>query len=62
MENCEEQRKLLGLPEYVFPAAMLVFGYPIKQQMERKKPVRNPMKSIWRHSAAANIIRIFQKR
>lgn len=43
MENCEEQRKLLGLPEYVFPAAMLVFGYPIKQQMERKKPERADM-------------------
>ena len=28
MENCEEQRRLLNLPEYVFPAAMLVFGYP----------------------------------
>lgn len=40
MENCEEQRKLLGLPEYVFPAAMLVFGYPTEQQKKRPKPVR----------------------
>jgi nitroreductase len=40
MENCEEQRALLKLPPYVFPAAMLVFGYPTDQQKERKKPRR----------------------
>ena len=40
MENCEEQRKLLNLPEYVFPVGMLVFGYPTQQQIERKKPLR----------------------
>lgn len=46
MENAEEQRKILGLPAYVFPAAMVVFGYPTKQQMERKKPQRVDMKYI----------------
>lgn len=40
MERCEEHRALLGLPEFVFPACMLVFGYPTRQQMERKKPAR----------------------
>lgn len=40
MENCEKQRELLQLPKYVFPAAMLVFGYPTEQQKERKKPER----------------------
>ena len=40
MENAEEQRALLKLPEYVFPAAMLVFGYPTDQQKARKKPQR----------------------
>jgi len=40
MENCEAQRKLLNLPEYVFPAAMLVFGYPTQQQKDREKPRR----------------------
>lgn len=40
MENCETQRKLLHLPKYVFPAAMVVFGWPTDQQKERKKPVR----------------------
>ena len=46
MENCEEQRKLLQLPDYVFPAAMLVFGWPTKQQKERQKPERCDLKHI----------------
>ena len=46
MENCEEQRKLLKLPGYVFPAAMVVFGYPTDQQTEREKPKRSAMKYI----------------
>jgi len=46
MENCEQQQALLHLPEYVFPAAMLVFGYPTVQQQERKKPARVAMKHI----------------
>lgn len=46
MENCEEQRELLGLPKYVFPAAMLVFGYPTEQQKQREKPRRVEMKHI----------------
>ena len=40
MENREAQCELLGLPEYVFPAAMVVFGYPTQQQVERPKPQR----------------------
>lgn len=46
MENCEIHRELLNLPEYVFPAAMLVFGYPSEGQLTRKKPERVPMKHI----------------
>lgn len=46
MENVEEQREILGLPRFVFPVAMLVFGYPTKQQMERKKPRRAELKYI----------------
>lgn len=46
MENCEEQRKLLHLPKYVFPAAMLVFGYPTEQQKKREKPRRADMHHI----------------
>ena len=44
MENIDIQRELLGLPEYVFPAALLVFGYPTVQQAEREKPERVNMK------------------
>ena len=46
MENAETQRKLLSLPPYVFPAAMLVFGYPTAQQLEREKPPRSEMRHI----------------
>ena len=46
MENAEQQRELLSLPPYVFPAAMLVFGYPTEQQMEREKPLRSEMRHI----------------
>lgn len=46
MENAEQQRKLLSLPEYVFPAAMLVFGYPDAGQLERPKPPRSDMRHI----------------
>lgn len=40
MEQCEQHRQLLNLPAYVFPAAMLVFGYPTEQQQQRPKPPR----------------------
>lgn len=40
MEQCELHREMLHLPSYVFPAAMLVFGYPTDQQKNRKKPER----------------------
>ncbi|MBE7005487.1 MAG: nitroreductase [Ruminococcaceae bacterium] len=46
MENCGDIRRLLGLPEYVFPAALLVFGYPTQQQKTRRKPERVDMKHI----------------
>ena len=40
MEQAELHRTLLQLPEYVFPAALLVFGYPSPQQCARPKPQR----------------------
>ena len=46
MENCEAQRELLKLPEYVFPVGMLIFGYPTDQQQRRPKPDRVAMKYI----------------
>ena len=46
MENAEQQRKILSLPPYVFPAAMLVFGYPTEEQLAREKPPRSDMRHI----------------
>lgn len=46
MERYEEHREMLKLPEYVFPAAMLVFGYPTEQQQVRPKPERCELKHI----------------
>lgn len=46
MENAETQREILNLPRYVFPAAMVVFGYPTDQQKEREKPRRFEQKYI----------------
>ena len=39
-ENFEYHQKLLGLPQYVVPAAMLVMGWPTEQQKARPKPAR----------------------
>lgn len=46
MENCEEHRAMLGLPEYVMPAVMLVIGHPTQQQKERRKPKRFPLEAV----------------
>ncbi|MGN0981569.1 MAG: nitroreductase family protein [Candidatus Limivicinus sp.] len=46
LEQCETHRQLLRLPEYVFPAAMLVFGYPTEQQLARPKPERCRLEDI----------------
>lgn len=46
MENREVQKDILELPDYVFPAAMLVFGYPTEKQKEREKPHRADLKYI----------------
>lgn len=40
LERYETHRELLKLPQYAVPAAMVVFGYPTRQQEERKKPGR----------------------
>lgn len=40
LENFEEHQKLLALPPYVLPIAMLVFGRPTDQQSTRLKPLR----------------------
>lgn len=40
MENYEKHKELLDLPQYVFPIAMVCFGYPTEQQRERQQPER----------------------
>ena len=45
-ENFEYHRELLGLPQYVVPAAMLCIGYPTQQQMERPKPPRHAVSDL----------------
>ena len=46
MENYELQKEILSLPDYVFPCAMLVFGYPTEQQLRREKPKRSDLQHI----------------
>lgn len=46
MEQYEEHRKMLRLPQWVVPAAMLVIGHPTQQQKDRKKPERFDLKHI----------------
>ena len=45
-ENYEYHRKLLNLPQYVVPAAMLCMGYPTQQQKSRPKPPRHPVEAL----------------
>jgi len=40
IENCETIKEVLDLPDYVIPAAMLIYGYPVEVQKNRRKPVR----------------------
>lgn len=66
MEQCEFHRELLNLPEYVFPAGMLVFGYPTEQQRERKKPQRCRLEDIvqensYRRRSGEELRRMFDK-
>lgn len=66
MENCEIHRELLHLPEYVFPAAMLVFGYPTQQQQERPKPQRCRLEDIvqencYKRKNGEELRRMFEK-
>lgn len=40
MENHEEIIDLLKLPQYVYPACMVVFGYPDLKHIQKEKPRR----------------------
>jgi len=43
MENKEKICDLLKLPKYVFPATLIVFGYPKDDQLNRVKPKRESL-------------------
>lgn len=67
MENCEIHRDMLNLPKYVFPSAMLVFGYPTEQQKNRAKPERADIKHIvhengYREMDGAELHELFGKK
>jgi nitroreductase len=40
IENYEKHKGLFDLPDYVFPIAMVCFGYPTEQQRQRPQPER----------------------
>lgn len=46
MEQYEVHKELLGLPQYVFPICMLVFGHPTQQQKDREMTTRFDSKFI----------------
>lgn len=67
MENREEHKRLLNLPDWVFPAAMLVFGYPTQQQLERQKHQRVDMqyivhKNVYKALSSQQLRNMFDKK
>jgi nitroreductase len=51
MENFERHAELLALPRYVFPVAMLCFGYPADSATEKKAlSPRFPRESLYFHN------------
>lgn len=50
MEQYETHKALLRLPRYVFPAAMLVIGYPTENQVFQRKPKRQPISMVVREN------------
>ena len=46
IEHCDTQREILGLPEYVKPVAMAVYGRPTQNQIDRKKPARFSLEDV----------------
>ena len=45
IENAEQMREALHLPEHVVPACMLVFGRPTDQQKARPKPMPSSVRT-----------------
>jgi nitroreductase len=67
IEQYDEHKKLLNLPQYVFPICMLVFGYPTQQQKDREMTTRFDQKFIlfengYRQLAPAEFDEMFAER
>lgn len=46
LENGEAIARLLNIPRFAMPVAMLCIGAPTRQQLERTKPARFPLESL----------------
>ncbi|MBQ7785662.1 MAG: nitroreductase family protein [Clostridia bacterium] len=55
VENCDIQREILGLPEYVKPVCMAVYGKPTQNQIDRKKPPRFKVEDLVHENAYREI-------
>ena len=67
LEKYEYHKDLLNLPKYVFPLAMIVFGFPTEQQENRTKPARVALKHIvhengYRHMDEAELREMFAEK
>jgi len=68
IENCDIQREILGLPEYVKPVAMAVYGKPTQSQIDRKKPPRFALSDVVHENSykkeqgAEEMIRMLKRR
>lgn len=67
IENCDTQREILGLPEYVKPVCMAVFGKPTQSQIDRKKPPRFALSDVvhensYKMQDADEMIRMLKER
>ncbi len=64
LEEYEIHRELFGLPRYVLPVTMIVFGRPTEQQLARKQPNRFAPeyivhKNCYRHLGPAELDAMF---
>ncbi|MBC8336023.1 MAG: nitroreductase family protein [Anaerolineales bacterium] len=67
MENYEIHKEMFDLPQYVFPIAMLVFGYATQQQKDREMTTRFDKKYIlfenkYNHLGDRELAKMFAER
>jgi nitroreductase len=67
MEHFEEHRQMFDLPRYVFPIAMVCFGYPTEGQLSRPQTDRFEQKYViftdrYHHQDRAELAEMFRSR